>query len=98
MLLTSMPRENWDQARSGMALELLADCYRALRDRRHPAATLQGFAEGLASRSSALEQRKRQLGRRRVGERFVLAAFSESEAEMASHCSWQRVLSSLTVR
>jgi radical SAM superfamily enzyme YgiQ (UPF0313 family) len=98
MLLTSMPRENWDQARSGMALELLADFYRALRDRRHPAATLQGFFEGIAARGPALEQRKQKLGRRRVGERFVLDAFAESEADMASHCTWQRVLSSLTVR
>jgi radical SAM superfamily enzyme YgiQ (UPF0313 family) len=98
MLLTSMPRENWDRARGGIALELLADVYRALRDRRHPTATLQGFIEGLSARGSALELRKRQLGRRRVGERFVLDAFAESEADMASHCTWQRVLKSLTAR
>jgi len=96
MLLKTMPRENWDQVRTGMALELLADVYRAVRDRRHPAATIRGFFEGVIGRNAALDLRRRQHGRRRVGGRFVLDAFAESEAEMASHCTWQRTLQSLT--
>jgi len=96
LLLKTMPRENWDEVGGGMALELLADIFRAVRDGRHPASTIRGFIEGVTERRDALDIRRRQLGRRRVGGRFVREAFVESEAEMASHCTWQRVLHSLS--
>ena len=95
MLLTSVPRESFEGARVTIALELLADIYRAAREGRHPFSVLRGFVEGVGHRKEALDRRKRVLGRRRVGERFVRDAFADAEADMA-HCNWQRVLQSIT--
>ncbi|MEE2827647.1 MAG: radical SAM protein [Myxococcota bacterium] len=95
MLLTSVPRESFEGARVTIALELLADIFRAAREGRHPLSVMRGFVEGVGHRKAALDRRKRVLGRRRVGERFVRDAFADSEADMA-HCNWQRVLQSIT--
>lgn len=96
MLLGSLPRAGWEQVPAGIVLELLADLFRAARSGGHPGATFRGFIEGIAQRGEVLAARRVRLGRRRVGDRFVGEAFAASEEDMAAHCTWQRVLLSLS--
>ena len=90
----SLPREAWRRAGPAVVLELLADVYRAGRHGRHPAAVLEGLLRGLLDGRELLAERRRSLGRRRAGERYVERAFDAAEADMA-HCRWQRILQGL---
>ncbi len=91
VVATALPREAWRRAAPAIALELVADVYRAARHRRHPAAVVTGLLDGLLQGRALLAHRRRSLGRRRAGERFVERAFDAAEADMA-HCRWQRIL------
>jgi radical SAM superfamily enzyme YgiQ (UPF0313 family) len=91
LLLKSLPREAWQETGPAIALELIADVYRAARHGRHPGSIALGLASGLLHRGEALAERPRALGRRRVGERYVREAFAAAERDMA-HCRWQRLL------
>jgi len=95
MVLRSLPREALQGAGTQVFIEALADLYRASRDRHHPDAILRGFLDGLAESRSALDERRKTLGRRRVGEDFVRETFRQAEADMG-HCRWQRVLQSVS--
>ncbi len=92
LVLKSVPREAWEGAAPAFALELLADVYRAARDRRHPVALVRGIADGLADGRRSVADRRAALGRRRVGERWVLDAFARAEDDITDHCTWQRNL------
>jgi radical SAM superfamily enzyme YgiQ (UPF0313 family) len=96
MLLKSVPREAWQEAGPALAIELVADIYRAARGRRHPASVLLGMLDGLSDGRRSVADRRTALGRRRVGERWVLSAFAASEQDITDHCSWQRSLSRVT--
>ena len=90
MLLRSVPREAWRDAAAPIAAELLADLYRAGRDGASPAGVLRGFVGAATTASDTIDQRRRTLGKRRVGPDWVADAFAASEADM-THCWWQRV-------
>ena len=90
MLLKSVPREAWQEAGPAVALELVADVYRAARNGGHPASVLRGMIDGASDSRRSLAARRAALGRRRVGERWVLSAFADSEEDILSHCKWQR--------
>lgn len=94
LLLKSVPRTAWAHAAPAVALDLVADVYRAARHGRRAVAVARGFLRGLRERSSSLSDRRRTLGRRRTGDRFVGHAFAAAEADM-SHCRWQRILQAL---
>ena len=95
MVLRTLPREALRGVSAQVIVEGLADIYRANRDQRHPQAVLRGFVEGLVDSRSAINERRKILGRRRVGEEFVRNAFRRAEADM-DHCRWQRVLQSVS--
>jgi hypothetical protein len=95
MVLRSLPREALQGASTQVFIEGLADLYRASRGRHHPDAILRGFIDGLVESRSALDERRKTLGRRRVGEEFVRETFRRAEADM-DHCRWQRVLQSVS--
>ncbi len=90
MLLRSMPREAWRDAAVPIATELLGDLYRSGRDGGSPFGVLRGFVGAASQASSTIEERRRTLGRRRVGPGWVGETFAASEQDMA-HCWWQRV-------
>jgi radical SAM superfamily enzyme YgiQ (UPF0313 family) len=94
LVAKTLPREAWRRAGPRVALELLADVYRAGRHGRHPAEVVAGILRGLADHRELLAERRRALGRRRAGERFVERAFDAAEADM-NHCRWQRILQAL---
>ena len=94
LVAKALPREAWRRAGLAVGLELMADVYRAARHGRHPAAVVAGLARGLADHRALLEERRRALGRRRAGQRFVERAFDSAEADM-NHCRWQRILQAL---
>jgi len=94
MVLRTLPREALEGAGSQVLIEGLADLYRASRDRRHPHEILRGFIDGLVESREAIDERRKTLGRRRVGEDFVRETFRRAEADM-DHCRWQRVLQSV---
>lgn len=95
MLLKTLPRENWQAAAAPLALELAADLWRGARRGRSPAGLLRGFAAGASSATRTLDERRKLLGRRRVGAEWVGEAFSEFEQDM-EHCRWQRTLQRMT--
>ncbi len=95
MVLRSLPREALQGASTQVFVEGLADLYRASRDRHQPEAILRGFLDGLVESRAALDERRKTLGRRRVGEEFVRETFRRAEADM-DHCRWQRVLQSVS--
>ena len=90
MLLRSMPREAWQDAAAPIAAELIGDLYRAGRDGGSPIGVFRGFVTGATEASATIAERRRTLGKRRVGPGWVGEAFAASEADMA-HCWWQRV-------
>ncbi len=90
LMLKSVPREAWQEAAPSVALELIADVYRAARNRSHPAAVLRGMIDGATDGKRSIADRRAALGRRRVGERWVLSAFADSEEDITGHCKWQR--------
>ena len=94
LLLRSVPRETLQEAAGHVVAEVMADLYRATRDGRHPEALLRGFVDGISEGRELLGERKKMLGRRRVGAEFVRETFRRAEADM-SHCRWQRVLQSV---
>jgi hypothetical protein len=93
-MLRSVPRESLQEALAPVFAEVMADLYRATRDGRDPQALLRGFVDGIAEGRELLDERKKMLGRRRVGSEFVRETFRRAEADM-SHCRWQRVLQSV---
>jgi radical SAM superfamily enzyme YgiQ (UPF0313 family) len=95
MVLRSLPREALEGASGQVIIEGLADLYRASRDRRHPHEILRGFLDGLVESRAAIDERRKTLGRRRVGEDFVRETFRRAEVDM-EHCRWQRVLQSVS--
>jgi len=96
MLLKTLPRENWQSASGPIALELAADLWRSAKRGRSPAGLVRGFVGGVSAARSTLHERRRILGRRRVGAEWVGDAFTEFEADM-SHCRWQRTLQRLVL-
>ena len=92
MLVKSLPREAWAEAGLPVALELAADLWRGAR--REPGRVpglVRGFiGAGLGAREM-LDERRKTLGRRRVGPDWVGEAFAGFEDDMA-HCRWQRAL------
>jgi len=94
LMLRSVPRESLQEALAPVFAEVMADLYRATRDGRDPQALLRGFVDGIAEGRELLDERKKMLGRRRVGSEFVRETFRRAEADM-SHCRWQRVLQSV---
>ncbi len=97
MILKSLPRENWESAAAPLALELAADLWRSARRGRSPASLVRGFVAGATNASRTLDERRRLLGRRRVGADWVGEAFDGFEQDMR-HCRWQRALQALTSR
>jgi anaerobic magnesium-protoporphyrin IX monomethyl ester cyclase len=89
MLLRSVPREAWRDAALPIAAELVGDLYRSSRDGGSPIGVLRGFVAAATHASSTIEERRRTLGRRRVGPGWMGEAFAASERDMA-HCWWQR--------
>jgi len=94
LMLRSVPRETLQQAAGHVLAEAMADLYRATRDGRHPEALLRGFVDGISQGKEVLVERRKMLGRRRVGDDFVRETFRRAEADM-SHCRWQRTLQSV---
>lgn len=74
LLLKALPRELWREAAPGIAIQTLLDVARL-----GPSAAL-GTLDGLREARETLGERRRALGRRRVGPGFVAAAFDESDA------------------
>ncbi len=91
MLVKTLPREGWRHASGPIGLELAADLWRGARHGRSPAALLRGIVDGLGEARETLADRRRTLGRRRVGDEYVLGAFAGFERDMR-HCRWQRAL------
>ena len=54
------------------------------------------MVEGISDGRRSVADRRTALGRRRVGERWVLNAFAASEQDITDHCTWQRSLSRFT--
>jgi len=94
LMLRSVPRETLQQSAGHVLAEAMADLYRATRDGRHPEALLRGFVDGITEGKEVLAERRKVLGRRRVGDDFVRETFRRAEADM-SHCRWQRTLQSV---
>jgi len=95
MLVKSVPRESWASAGVPIGLELMADLWRAGRRGRSPAPLLRGFMDGAREARATMGDRRKTLGRRRVGADWVDEAFADFEQEMATHCRWQRTLGTL---
>ena len=78
--LKSVPREAWRAAGPAMVAEVSRDLLGALIRRRHPVAMAQGLADGLGEARDVLDERRRVLGRRRVGAAYVLDALAAVES------------------
>ncbi len=73
--LKSMPREAWEDAGPALVAELSRDLLSALVRGRHPGAMARGVADGVREARDVLVERRRVLGRRRVGAAYVRDAF-----------------------
>ena len=78
--LKSMPRETWQDSGPSLVAEASRDLLTAFVRGRHPAAMARGLADGVREARDVLGERRRVLGRRRVGPAYVRDAFEAVES------------------
>jgi anaerobic magnesium-protoporphyrin IX monomethyl ester cyclase len=79
--LKSVPRETWEDAGPALVAELSRDLLSAVVRNRHPVAMARGVADGVREARVLLAERRKVLGRRRVGPAYVRAAFDSTSSD-----------------
>lgn len=78
--LKSVPRETWESSGPALVAEVSRELVSAAVKGRNPVALVQGLADGVREAKDVLAERRKVLGRRRVGPGFVRDAFGSVES------------------